>query len=62
MSPKEVKRIRQRLGLTQQQFAGALQVARESVARWEVGMSKPKGLYLKALEELAAKTKKKAKR
>lgn len=59
MSPREVKRIRRILGLTQQQFANALHVARESVARWEVGMSKPTGLYLKALTDLAKKAKKK---
>jgi DNA-binding transcriptional regulator YiaG len=62
VSPREVKRIRQLLGLTQRQFADTLHVARESVARWEVGMSKPTGLYLEALKALAAKAKRKTKR
>ncbi len=57
MSPEEIKRTRRRLKFTQQQFADALHVSRETVARWEVSMARPKGLYLMALEQLAKKNK-----
>lgn len=39
--PKEIKRIRQRSFLTQQEFANALGVAFSTVNRWEAGRSKP---------------------
>ena len=57
MSPEQVRRLRQRLKLTQEAFAEVLHVSRETVARWEVGMSKPTGLYLLALKQVAQKAK-----
>ncbi len=62
MDSKAVKRLRKSLNLTQEQFAQRLGVARESVARWEVGMVKTRGLSLKALRDLAESTKRKTKR
>lgn len=59
MDSKRVKRLRERLNLTQNEFAQLLGVARESVARWEAGMAKPRGLSLKVLEALASKAEKK---
>jgi DNA-binding transcriptional regulator YiaG len=50
------------LGLTQQQFADAIGAHRVTVADWVRGASKPTGLYLRALMELAEKAKRKAKR
>ena len=47
------------LGLTQQQFADAIGAHRVTVADWVRGASKPTGLYLKALKELAEKTRNK---
>lgn len=37
MTPNELRKIRKRLGWTQQQLADAVGVARNSVVRWEGG-------------------------
>jgi len=59
MTPKEVVALRKALGgLTQEQFAKRIGAKRETVARWETGVNKPKGLYLQALEKLRAQVKK----
>lgn len=47
--PKEIKRIRQRSFLTQQEFANALGVAFSTVNRWETGRAKPN---LKAMKSI----------
>ena len=47
--PKEIKRIRQRLFLTQKEFADILGVAFSTVNRWESGRSKPN---LKAMKSI----------
>ena len=47
--PKEIKRIRQRLFLTQKEFADVLGVAFSTVNRWESGRSKPN---LKAMKSI----------
>jgi DNA-binding transcriptional regulator YiaG len=56
MSPKQIA-IRKALGMTQSQLADRIAAHRVSVARWETGRNEPKGAYLKALNELAAKIK-----
>jgi putative transcriptional regulator len=61
MTPKQIKQLRQRLELTQEQFAERLYVKRLTVIRWESGTNKPRGIFLKLLGELAAKAKKKRK-
>jgi len=48
--PKEIKRIRQRSFLTQQEFANVIGVAFSTVNRWESGRANPNQ---KNLEELA---------
>jgi DNA-binding transcriptional regulator YiaG len=58
MSPKQIKTMRKKLALTQQQLAEMIGAQRVTVSRWEIGMSKPQGANLKALKELAAKLKK----
>jgi DNA-binding transcriptional regulator YiaG len=55
MSPKQVKRIRVTLGLTQQQLADFIGATQVAVARWETGLHKPRGANLKLLKELAEK-------
>jgi len=45
---------RLRLGLSQEKAAEALGVARESIARWEMGQE-PRGLYLTAVLAWLAK-------
>ena len=57
MSPKQIVAIRKALGMTQSQLAERIAAHRVSVARWETGRNQPKGAYLKALNELAAKIK-----
>ena len=47
--PKEIKRIRQRSFLTQQEFANAIGVAFSNVNRWESGRSEPN---LKAMKSI----------
>lgn len=52
MKPAELKRIREQLGLTQQQLADALQTTRVSVARYEAGMRRIPGMVKVAIERL----------
>ena len=47
--PKEIKRIRQRSFLTQQEFANVIGVAFSTVNRWESGRAKPN---LKAMKSI----------
>ena len=47
--PKEIKRIRQRSFLTQQEFANVIGVSFSTVNRWEYGRSKPN---LKAMKSI----------
>lgn len=49
--PEEIKRIRQRLFLTQQDFAKKIGVAFSTVNRWESGRAKPN---LKAMKSINA--------
>jgi len=48
----DVVRLRSRLGLSQEKFAEKLGVSVSSVAKWETGWHKPRGLSLRALERL----------
>ena len=49
--PKEIKRIRQRSFLTQQEFANVIGVSFSTVNRWESGRAKPN---LKAMKSINA--------
>lgn len=49
--PKEIKRIRQRSFLTQEEFAKKIGVAFSTVNRWESGRAKPN---LKAMKSINA--------
>jgi len=54
MTAKQLKAIRQRLQLTQRELAAKLRVARNTIARWEMGavpISGPAALLLKRLDE-----------
>ena len=46
--PEEIKRIRQRCFLTQQDFAKEVQVAFSTVNRWENGKANPSPMALEA--------------
>ena len=52
MDGKQIKELRLKLGLTQEDFAHRLGVVLPTVSRWEHGKSKPSRLAKKALEEL----------
>ena len=58
MTSKEIKAVRKRLGLTQQELADMIAASQVTVARWETGLNEPKGAYLKALQELRKRLKK----
>lgn len=47
--PKEIKRIRQRSFLTQQEFANVIGVDFSTVNRWESGHSKPNLKVMKSI-------------
>lgn len=61
MSPEEIKKIREKLNLTQQKLADLIDARQHTVARWETGLHSPTGAYLKALKGLAEKAKRKRK-
>jgi DNA-binding transcriptional regulator YiaG len=48
-TPAAVKRLRKRLGLTQEAFARRLGVSVVTVNRWEQGHVEPRGLSVDAL-------------
>jgi len=52
MKSHDLKRMREGLGLTQQQLANALHTTRVSVARYEAGMRRIPGMVRVALEQL----------
>jgi len=52
MKSKDLKDIREELGLTQQQLAEALQTTRVSVARYEAGMRRISGVVSVVLNQL----------
>jgi len=52
MKPVDLKRVREQLGLTQQQMADALRTTRVSVARYEAGMRRIPGMVQVTLDQL----------
>ena len=49
----DVKQLRGRLGLTQEQLAHKLGVTVKTVNRWEMGRAKPSPLAVKQLSQLS---------
>lgn len=56
MKPMDLKRVREQLGLTQQQLADTLRTTRVSVARYETGMRRIPGMVKVAIDQLARST------
>lgn len=55
MQAKEVKEIRESLGLTQEKFAQLLNVTTGTINRWEKGVSKPSPLAIEKIESCMKK-------
>jgi transcriptional regulator with XRE-family HTH domain len=62
MTSKQIKALRDALDLTQQKLADTIAATQVTVARWETGISRPTGAYLKALNDLAATNKQNSKK
>lgn len=56
LTGQDLRRIREALGLTQQELADALRTTRVSVARYEAGMRRIPGLVAAALERMQQRT------
>ena len=52
MKPELIKRLRESLNLSQEQFAGRLGCRRWSVIRWEQGTSRPHKMFVEKMREL----------
>ena len=52
ITPKQIKKARQKLGMTQEDFARAVGVRATSVHRWEVGKHKPLSIFERIILEL----------
>ena len=52
MKPEEIRELRKKLGLTQEEFARLLGVGYTTINRWENGKSEPRGQALEVLEKL----------
>jgi len=50
VSPKQVERIRSRLNVSQQVFAGMLNVPKVTAVSWEKGRRNPSGAALRLLQ------------
>ena len=53
MPNNEIKELRKRLNMTQQELANAVGVDRVTIARWEAGQKKPSNLARRQLARLA---------
>ena len=56
MKPADLRRVREQLGLTQQQLADALRTTRVSVARYEAGMRRIPGMVKAMVDQLGRST------
>lgn len=52
MNGETIKALRERLGLTQVQFAERVGCAQGAVAMWEANQRRPRGLYARAVRVL----------
>ena len=57
-----VARLRAHMDLSQEKFAKKLGVSVSTVGKWETGVTKPRGLSLRALERLAKLSRRMTKR
>jgi putative transcriptional regulator len=57
MAPQQIRELRRRLQLTQEDFAHMIGVTFSTVNRWENGKSQPNRIALRLLANLEKKTK-----
>lgn len=55
MKAKEIKKLRQKLKLDQQEFADKIAVPRETVSKWERGKQRLKAVHLRRMARLSKK-------
>ena len=53
----EVRELRDKLMLDQQEFADVMAVDKGTVSRWERGKQKPKAVHMRRMARLSKKTK-----
>jgi DNA-binding transcriptional regulator YiaG len=61
MEAKEIKALRESLGISQQEMSTRLGVSLMTISRWERGISIPSNLAGEKLQALKAKTERKSK-
>ena len=59
MTGKDIRRVREELGLTQAELATLLGVAINTVSRWEIGERTPHPVVLKAIQTVFAEVREK---
>jgi len=52
MTPEDIIKMREELGITQEKFANLLGTSFSTVNRWENGKSKPSRLSIRQLKEI----------
>ena len=52
MTPKQIKALRKKHSMTQEQFARSVGVSMRTVSLWETGKSKPSQLAVAVLERV----------
>lgn len=52
MTPDEIKALREKLGLTQEGLARAIDVSSVTVNRWEKGTFKPMNVFVEKMKKL----------
>ena len=57
MTGEDIRREREKLGITQDELAKLLGVATNTVSRWEIGQRNPHPLTLKAIRTVLAEVK-----
>ena len=55
MKAKEIKELRKKLILNQQEFADVMAVDSGTISRWERGKQRPKAVYLRRMARLSKK-------
>lgn len=54
VTAEEIRGLRRALDLTQMEMARRVGTTLTTISRWETGKARPRGLYLRELERLAA--------